>query len=268
MNEKPEQSEQDEAGERDLAYEFVIGVLPEQERLEVQRQRMLDAGLDRRIVAWEHRLIGLDQISDAVEPDASTRRALISRLFGPVRGSREEGGLWQSLAFWRSVSVLGTTAMLALSWVLVSGVPQSEGPGAVPGLGQQLAQGIPVMGMPTAQPVKLAFDADYCAWFKDEEGMRWMVWMDSHNGLIQTAALKGYAIPAARDLELWAVPEEGAPRSLGLLPAKGKFQGRLNKQDLGHVKALAVSEEPKGGSPTGAPTGPVRFQSEVWLIGA
>jgi anti-sigma-K factor RskA len=30
-------------------------------------------------------------------------------------------------------------------------------------------------------------------------------------------------------------------------------------QSLGEIPALAVSLEPKGGSPTGAPTGPVLF---------
>ncbi|WP_422372390.1 anti-sigma factor domain-containing protein [Hoeflea sp.] len=63
----------------------------------------------------------------------------------------------------------------------------------------------------------------------------------------------------ARALELWLVPGEGAPVSLGLVPGDGgqlvldeSIRNRLSAGAL-----LAVSIEPVGGSPTGAPTGPV-----------
>ncbi len=53
--------------------------------------------------------------------------------------------------------------------------------------------------------------------------------------------------------ELWLIPENGAPQSLGT------FETTTTLRDL-KVEAgttLAVSLEPLGGSPTGAPTGPV-----------
>lgn len=261
MNEMPDQDDQG-TGQRDLAYEFVIGVLPDDERQQVQRQRMTDPALDQQIVSWEQRLTGLDQIQPQEKPAPELKQFLLQRLFGAGlsgAGLSSDGqtGWWRSLALWRSFSAAGLAAMLAMSWVLVSGVPV-QGP----------SSGGPVAGLPGAQPVKLAFDADRCAWFEGDEGMLWMVWMDSQNGLIQSAALKGYGIPESRDMELWALPEHGAPRSLGLLPAKGKVHGALSVSEMDGVKALAISEEPKGGSPSGAPTGPVRFKSKVWLIGA
>jgi len=65
-----------------------------------------------------------------------------------------------------------------------------------------------------------------------------------------------------RDLELWALPAGGKPRSLGVLPAGEKSQIRLAAvadQTLADVPALAVSLEPRGGSPSGSPTGPVLY---------
>lgn len=62
--------------------------------------------------------------------------------------------------------------------------------------------------------------------------------------------------------ELWAVPPDGAPVSLGLLSAQGNTQREVpaEKRELLHAGVtLAVSLEPEGGSPTGAPTGPVLF---------
>lgn len=58
------------------------------------------------------------------------------------------------------------------------------------------------------------------------------------------------------DYQLWIVPQSGdAPISLGLLRQEGTFTlPRPDAFDLIEIAALAVSLEPKGGSPTGAPT--------------
>jgi len=68
---------------------------------------------------------------------------------------------------------------------------------------------------------------------------------------------------AGRDLALWEVLIAGVPRSLGLLAAQGATELPLKRALLGAV-ALAVSQKPRGGSPTGAPTGPVVWTGE-WL---
>jgi len=59
-----------------------------------------------------------------------------------------------------------------------------------------------------------------------------------------------------RALELWAVPAQGAPRSLGLV-AGNSATTVLRAKLLQNTAAFAVSLEPGGGSPTGAPTGPI-----------
>lgn len=70
---------------------------------------------------------------------------------------------------------------------------------------------------------------------------------------------------AGRSLELWALPAEGAPVSLGLLPASGRLERTLTASQAAALRVspnVAVSLEPAGGSPTGAPTGPVLFVAE------
>ncbi len=64
------------------------------------------------------------------------------------------------------------------------------------------------------------------------------------------------ALGAQQALELWSVPRQGAPHSLGLVKADGPTV-LLNAQHLKDASAFAVSVEPAGGSPTGAPTGPI-----------
>jgi anti-sigma-K factor RskA len=61
------------------------------------------------------------------------------------------------------------------------------------------------------------------------------------------------------------LPANGqAPISLGLLPQNQEriLQVPAAAKDL-MIAALAVSIEPKGGSPTGAPTGDVLFTAEI-----
>ncbi|GBL04959.1 anti-sigma factor domain-containing protein [Glaciecola sp. KUL10] len=72
---------------------------------------------------------------------------------------------------------------------------------------------------------------------------------------------------AQKDYQLWIVPASGdQPISIGLLQQEGSFT--LPKpENFDHIQiaALAVSLEPKGGSPTGAPT-EVLFATELALL--
>lgn len=72
--------------------------------------------------------------------------------------------------------------------------------------------------------------------------------------------------PVQRSLELWALPPEAAPVSLGVLPARGRQRLMLDDRQraaMGIAANVAVSEEPYGGSPTGSPTGPVLYVAAV-----
>ena len=74
-----------------------------------------------------------------------------------------------------------------------------------------------------------------------------------------------------RSLELWAIMPAGQPpKSLGMVGKGDKTMLPLHAvadRSLGDVPMLAVSLEPMGGSPTGAPTGPVMYSGpcvKVW----
>ncbi len=66
--------------------------------------------------------------------------------------------------------------------------------------------------------------------------------------------------PAGRVLELWLIAEgASAPVSLGLLEAEGTTRIRVPDEIAPGVRSgtIAISDEPPGGSPTGAPTGTI-----------
>jgi len=79
-----------------------------------------------------------------------------------------------------------------------------------------------------------------------------------------TRPISNVSLQADRSLELWAVPPQGAPRSLGLISAQGATVVKRGKV-LDNTAALAVSLEPTGGSPTGAPTGPILYVGKLVL---
>jgi anti-sigma-K factor RskA len=60
--------------------------------------------------------------------------------------------------------------------------------------------------------------------------------------------------------ELWVIPADGKPRSLGVVREKAAASMTVrpeHREMLAEGVTLAVSLEPEGGSPTGQPTGPV-----------
>jgi anti-sigma-K factor RskA len=63
-------------------------------------------------------------------------------------------------------------------------------------------------------------------------------------------------LPPGKSHELWALPEGGTPVSLGLMPHTGDQHRVLTpeqREALKRARQIAVSLEPEGGSPTGAP---------------
>jgi anti-sigma-K factor RskA len=60
---------------------------------------------------------------------------------------------------------------------------------------------------------------------------------------------------------------------MGLIHATGKHEIKLStellailKQNMNSAVGMAVSLEPKGGSKTGAPTGPILYQGAIDII--
>ena len=89
----------------------------------------------------------------------------------------------------------------------------------------------------------------------------WRVEFDRGRWRLRVAAVAPYALAPGRAHELWALRDGKPPVTLGLLPQGGVIErslGAAQQAALLQATNLAVSLEPAGGSPTGAPTGPVQ----------
>jgi anti-sigma-K factor RskA len=92
-----------------------------------------------------------------------------------------------------------------------------------------------------------------------DSGPRMVVSMHEPDEL-RVKIVKPWSGVEGKSLELWVLPTEGAPRSLGLVPNVGAetlIRIRAGDARMQGATGLAVSLEPAGGSPTRAPTGPV-----------
>jgi anti-sigma-K factor RskA len=90
--------------------------------------------------------------------------------------------------------------------------------------------------------------------------------VSSERRTLKLSAAQPTPAPEGRSYELWLLPAEGGPPvSLGVLTA---LDGRVTLAAAQALRLragakLAVSVEPAGGSPTGAPTGPVILVGEI-----
>ena len=83
---------------------------------------------------------------------------------------------------------------------------------------------------------------------------------DPDDQSLVVAAAAGIAPVAGHSHELWVIPADGTPRSIGLLPGADPMHMQVAApmaRQLAEGATLALSVEPTGGSPTGLPTGPV-----------
>ena len=221
-----------------LAAQYVAGTLRGAARRRFENLLPGHPALRAAVHDWQERLLPLSAAVEPVTPPASVWQHLERRLWpadaaaapAPVRW-------WQQLALWRGVSAFATVAALGLV-VLLATPPPAQPPIVV------VLQGT---GSDTAAQFVASISGDGRA--------------------MVASPLQTVSVAPDRVLELWAVPATGAPRSLGLVSASSATvlaRERLPATLLqGGTAALAVSVEPPGGSPTGAPTGPVVYAGKL-----
>ena len=222
-----------------LASGFVSGTLRGAARRRFEALLPAHPGLRAATRAWQERLMPLTLAIPPEAPPARVWQRIASRIEGtgaPEATSR--GGVGSRLAFWRGLSAFASVVAIAMAVLWAS--PQA------------VQAPIVVVLSATGGPAGSVAAASFVASISGD------------GRALVTRPLVNVALQADRALELWAIPTGGTPRSLGLISASGATV--LQKGNaLEGAATLAVSLEPPGGSPTGAPTGPVLYAGKLTL---
>lgn len=207
-----------------LAAEYAMGLLDAEEQAAFEVRLASEPALANEVRAWQERLAGIADEVAPVPPRARVKTVLEARLFGHER----RGG---ALRFWQGLSIAGLAAAAGLAFLLLQA---------------------PVPGPAPDQPV---YAAEIAA---ADDSLRLLAVYDPAAAELRLTRTAG----AARDgraLELWLIAGDEPPRSLGVLPADDVARLTVPDELRAGIEGgtLAVSDEPPGGSPTGAPTGDV-----------
>ncbi len=222
------------------AAEYALGVLDVGERQSVERRRLADPAFEAEVRRWEAALSPMAEGMAEAAPSPELWRRIEASLPSTARrgaaSSDRRSGWWHSLAFWRGAT--GGMAALAAACLAIALVGIGRTP-EVPS----------VQSAPPMMVAQLAPENGPTAFIVAYDPMR-------KTTLVSPLTRE----QADRVHELWVIPADGTPRSLGVIRMDGaaRYAVPLDLQPVVAAGgALAISIEPAGGSPSGAPTGPV-----------
>ena len=220
-------------GDDIVAAEYVLGVLPADERVAATRRIDIDAAFGRIVDKWEVYLAPLAVAYQPVEAPAGVKPAVDRRLFAGGAAAahpapREAGGgLLSSLGFWRGLAA-AALAVLALYIAVPLVIPPV-----------QIPQSRLIASIAPSNS-----DVGYLAVYDPAAGEVALSHVSGERG-------------TGKDYELWMVEGQNAPVSMGVIPVGAAVRLAVKpevKAKLAAGAALAISLEPAGGSPNGQPT--------------
>ena len=240
-----------------LAAEYSSGLMRGAARRRFESLLPAHPALRGAVRAWNDRLMPLTGVIAPQQPSPAVWRRIEERVHGaganaaatsragttaaaPRAGATP--GWWRQLAFWRGFSAVTGVATLALAVLLAN-----PGPARAPMI-VVLSAASPAPGTPAGAVIPASFVAS----------------ISGDGRAVVTRPLVNVSVESNRVLELWAAAGTGAPRSLGLISAQSATVVKRAVLPVG-TDHLAVSLEPPGGSPTGAPTGPVLYVGRLVL---
>jgi anti-sigma-K factor RskA len=276
-----------------LAAEYALGTLDADERAQVESMMAVDSEFTAVVQAWEFRLGVLNQMVGSVEPRPivwENIRAAIGHAApqaqlilpeappppplliaandvdavapppAPVADNSNVIQLSSRARRWRNVANVMSAIAAALLVMLAMQVYQPDSlPDAIRPKPRVQTVEVKTPAAPTA--------AQYVALLqKDANSPAFILTVDAATKNFTVRKVGAQSEPS-KSYELWIVSDKlQRPRSLGVIGGN-EFTARpvLSGYDTDIVSkaTYAVSLEPEGGSPTGAPTGPVVFSGKL-----
>lgn len=219
-----------------LASEYVLGTLTGRARRRFERIRTALPAADRAVRDWERRLAPLASVVPPTVPPAAVWQAVERRIGGaPERPVARGWFAWLGPSLGVAFGVVATLGIVRLYPTAV--VPVDE---IVQSRGTLPASYVGLLADADGAPVVLASST-------------------RHGRTMHVKILRKVEVPAGKVLQLWALPQTGAPFPLGVVPAEGKASFTMadtSEKLLSAVPRLAVSLEDAPVAAGAAPSSP------------
>ena len=249
-----------------LAAAYALGTLRAGARRRFEQMARAHPQVRSAALLWQGRWSALSELQSPVQPDAAVWTRIQNLVDADQAGialERQRAAANarspKALAWWRSLALTGavaTVAAVAVGLYAQQSLQRSAG--------QQLAA-LQTKLQKTQTALQAAPQVQYVAVLADGKAQASMlVTFDARQGQLVLQRVGGYQEAADRSLQLWALPAQGAPQSLGVMGEGRLAQLQAQLAQVQAVPALAVSLEPKGGVPSETgPTGPVLFSGAL-----
>ena len=230
MSKRPINPESDDSI---LAAEYALGLLRGKTRDAFASRLANEPQLVKILRNWDEQFVSFSDDIEPVEAPRSLEASLEKRLFAEAA----KPSLWSSLNFWRGLAIASLVAVVGLgAWNL-------------------------------QRPVSNDGEALVAQVAGDTKAVTLVAYYDVAKGELRLNRTAGEAT-AGRSFELWLIAGKDAPVSLGVLPALATTSINIPENLRAKFKdgILAISDEPTGGSTTGAPTGAVLATGQLAVI--
>ena len=232
-----------------LAADYVLGTMPVRARRRFEAMLKFNPQLRRSVAAWEARLTPMASTVPELAPPKRVWRAIQERIFGARFGTHtvnrdQQSTWWSSLGFWRTATGFAVIALVASSLLVLE--PAVDDTSIDPATDSMM-----VVVMEDTQTQTPAMTVSW------ESG-------GANHRLLRLRVIGHAQMAPDTAWELWMMPRgDGAPISLGLITTHElqtlRVPGAL-AQPLDEAWGLGMTVEPKGGSPSGRPTGPMLYR--------
>ena len=213
-----------------LAAELALGLVEGDDRVVALERLLADPAFAADVVWWRDRIGALALVTEAAPPPAHVLERIDVQLSDTPRPKVTRKWPWLAAGAGLGAMAASLAALFVMPAPRTVPVPVLQA--ATPPLVAVLT---PAEGA-TRPPVAAVFDR-------------------RTRTLRLTATI---VVPADRAAELWRIGADGVPRPLGILADGSPRSVRIAADTVpSPAETIAISIEPLGGSPTGAPTGPV-----------
>ena len=243
-----------------LAASYALGTLRGGARRRFEALARSHAEVRAQALIWQGRMSSVAEL----QPQAGPSPAVWQRIENLVNADKqakamqvaraaakpEAGGWWSSLNLWRGLSSMGVgvAAVALMVGVNLNSINAKLG-GEVQELTAKLS------ATPEIQYVAVLAD--------DKAAASMLVTFDPKSKKLTLKRVGGFQEASDKSLQLWALPQAGGAKSLGVLGSDAVVKLTAAGNEV-NVPTLAISLEPKGGVPAGSgPSGPVLFKGAL-----